>query len=352
MGKHKKIRVGITSGDINGIGLEVAIKALQDARIYEHCTPIIYASEQVVRAHMETLSLEGFHFKTIDEVERFDANKVNVLNVWKDEVALQIGQQTPDGGRYAFYSLKAAVEDLASTKLDVLVTAPINKKNIQSKEFDFPGHTEYLASYANEDNPLMILCHENLRVALVTGHVALTEVSKKIDQALIRRKLDALNKSLVQDFGIHRPKIAVLGLNPHNGDQGLMGDEEDRVINPAIQAAKEDGMLVFGPFPADGFFGSPARGKFDGVLAMYHDQGLAPFKALAFDEGVNFTAGLPIVRTSPDHGVAYDIAGKNMASEQSMRQAISVACDILSERRHFKEISSNPLISSDNKNLN
>jgi 4-hydroxythreonine-4-phosphate dehydrogenase len=350
MGKHKKIRVGITCGDINGIGLEVAIKALQDARIYEHCTPIIYASEQAVKGHMETLSLEGFHFKSISEIERFDANKVNVLNVWKEEISLQIGQETAEGGRYAFQSLKAAVEDLASTKLDVLVTAPINKKNIQSKEFDFPGHTEYLASYANEDNPLMILCHDHLRVALVTGHIAVSEVSKKLDQGLIRRKLEALNKSLIQDFGVHRPKIAVLGLNPHNGDQGLMGDEEERKITPAINAAKEDGILAFGPFPADGFFGSPIRGQFDAVLAMYHDQGLAPFKALAFDEGVNFTAGLPIVRTSPDHGVAYDIAGKNCASERSMRQAIIVACDILNERRHYKEISSNPLISSDNKN--
>ena len=229
----------------------------------------------------------------------------------------------------------------------MLVTAPIDKKSIQSDEFDFPGHTEFLAAYANEDNPLMILVHDGLRVALVTGHVPLEKVSGALDRETIVEKLRVFTKSLKQDFGIHRPRIAVLGLNPHNGDGGLMGDHESTIIAPAVQAAMEDGILAFGPYPADGFFGSPLRSKFDGILAMYHDQGLAPFKALAFDEGVNFTAGLPIVRTSPDHGVAYDIAGKNLASEASMRQAILTACDIALERKHFKEISSNPLEASD-----
>jgi 4-hydroxythreonine-4-phosphate dehydrogenase len=343
MGKHKKIRVGITSGDINGIGLEVTIKALQDARVYEHCTPIIYASEAVMKTHMETLKLEGFHFKSIKDLDQVDANKVNVLNTWEDTPEVALGTSTKVGGTYAFQSLKAAVEDLASTKIDVLVTSPIDKKNIQSDEFAFPGHTEFLADYANEENPLMILCHEGLRVALATGHMALEDVSNKLSSDLIERKLDTLNKSLTQDFGIHRPRIAVLGLNPHNSDNGLMGDQEAQVISPAINNAKEAGILAFGPYPADGFFGSPQRGKFDGILAMYHDQGLAPFKALAFDEGINFTAGLPIVRTSPDHGVAFDIAGRNQASERSMRQAISVACDIFKQRQHYREISSNPL---------
>jgi len=343
MSRHKKLRVGITCGDINGIGIEIILKALSDSRVYEHCTPIIYASEGLVKQQKHELKLDGFHFHSIDAAENADANKVNVLNVWKDEVKLEFGHSTSAGGEYAFKSLKAAVEDIASTKIDVLVTAPINKKNIQSEEFNFPGHTEFLAAYANEDNPLMILVHNDLRVALVTGHLPLEQVASHITKDLILTKLQVFAKSLTQDFGIHRPKIAVLGLNPHNGDSGLLGEEESRIISPAIEKSKEEGILTFGPFAADGFFGSPNRKNFDGVLAMYHDQGLAPFKALAFEEGVNFTAGLPIVRTSPDHGVAYDIAGKGIASEVSLRQAILTACDIANERTHYREISSNPL---------
>jgi len=343
MGKHKKIKVGITSGDVHGIGLEVTIKALMDSRVYDHCTPIIYASKQVIEQHMETLKLEGFHFHTIPDPEKCDSKKVNLLEVWDTDHEVQFGKPDKAAGKLAFDSLKSAVEDLASTKIDVLVTAPIDKKTIQSEDFNFPGHTEFLADYANEDNPLMILAHEGLRVALVTAHVAVEEIAKKLDRGLIVQKLDVFAKSLKQDFGIHRPRIAVLGLNPHNGDGGIMGEQESQIIAPSIQDAQEAGILAFGPYPADGFFGSPMRGSFDGVLAMYHDQGLAPFKALSFDEGVNFTAGLPIVRTSPDHGVAYDIAGKNQASESSMRRAILQACDIAVERRHFREISANPL---------
>ena len=343
MSKHKKLKVGITCGDINGIGVEVILKALSDSRVYEHCTPIIYASQELIKHQKHELKLEGFHFHSIDSAENADANKVNVLNVWKETVNLEFGQSTATGGEYAFKSLKAAVEDIASTKIDVLVTAPINKKNIQSEEFNFPGHTEFLAAYANEENPLMILAHNNLRVAVATGHIAVEDVASRLTPDLILTKLRVFAKSLTQDFGIHRPKIAVFGLNPHNGDAGLMGDQESKIILPAIVNAKEEGILAFGPFPADGFFGSPNRNNFDGILAMYHDQGLAPFKALAFEEGVNFTAGLPIVRTSPDHGVAYDIAGKGIASETSLRQAILAACDIANERMHYKEISSNPL---------
>jgi len=343
MSKHKKLKVGITCGDINGIGVEVILKALSDSRVYEHCTPIIYASKALIEQQRHELKLDGFHFHTIDSAERADANKVNVLNVWKEQTNLEFGQSTPTGGSFAFKSLKAAVEDIASTKIDVLVTAPINKKNIQSEEFNFPGHTEFLAAYANEEHPLMILVHDTLRVAVTTGHIALEDVPAHLNSDLILTKLRVFAKSLTQDFGIHRPKIAVFGLNPHNGDAGLMGDQESKIIIPAIHNAKEEGILAFGPFPADGFFGSPNRNNFDGVLAMYHDQGLAPFKALAFEEGVNFTAGLPIVRTSPDHGVAYDIAGKGIASEASLRQAILAACDIANERIHYREISSNPL---------
>ncbi|MEX2597233.1 MAG: 4-hydroxythreonine-4-phosphate dehydrogenase PdxA [Salibacteraceae bacterium] len=347
MGKHKKLRVGISVGDINGIGLEVIIKALSDARTYEHCTPVIYGSKDVVKTHSQTLNLEGFHFHSCSDVEKSDSNKVNLVEVWSEKPDVHFGSVTSEGGDYAFRSLKAAVEDLASTKIDVLVTAPINKKNIQSKDFDFPGHTEYLASYANEENPLMILCQNKLRVALATGHIPLEKVASSLEAKEISIKLEVFNKSLIQDFGIHRPKIAVLGLNPHNGDDGLLGDEEKRIITPAIEMAKESGILAFGPFPADGFFGSPLRGQFDGVMAMYHDQGLTPFKALAFDDGVNFTAGLPIVRTSPDHGVAYDIAGKNLASARSMRAAIHLACDIYHERQNYRDIASNPLEISD-----
>lgn len=343
MSKHKKLKVGITCGDINGIGIEIILKSLSDSRVYEHCTPIIYASSDLIKQQKHELKLEGFHFYVIESAEKADATKVNVLNVWSEKVEIEFGQSTAKGGEYAFKSLKSAVEDIASTKIDVLVTAPINKKNIQSEEFNFPGHTEFLAAYANEENPLMILVHNNLRVAVATGHIAVEDIKSHLSKDLIVSKLSVFAKSLTQDFGIHRPKIAVLGLNPHNGDEGLMGDQESKIIVPAIEKAKDEGALVFGPFAADGFFGSPHRNNFDGVLAMYHDQGLAPFKALAFEEGVNFTAGLPIVRTSPDHGVAYDIAGQGIASEVSFRQAILAACDIANERRHYREISSNPL---------
>lgn len=344
MSKHKKIKATITCGDLNGIGLEVVLKALSDSRVYDHCIPVIYASAQAVNHHVKELGLEGMHYHSINDINKLDANKINVYNVWKEDVAIQLGQSTKVAGEYAFRSLKAAVEDIASNKMDVLITAPINKANIQSKDFNFPGHTEFLGNYANEEHPLMILAHEGLRVALVSGHIALREVSGFISSKLILEKLRVFAKSLTQDFGIHRPRIAVLGLNPHNGDTGLMGDEEGRIIAPGISMASQEGILAFGPYAADGFFGSPLRQKFDGILAMYHDQGLTPFKALAFDEGVNFTAGLPIVRTSPDHGVAYDIAGKGIASEASFRRALLTACDIYNERRHYKEFSANPLV--------
>lgn len=349
MSKHKKIKVAITCGDLNGIGLEVVLKTLADSRVYDHCIPVIYAAAKAVNHHTKALGLEGVHFHSTDSVEKLDANKVNVYNVWKDDPEIRLGDSTKVAGEYAFRSLKAAVEDIASNKMDVLVTAPINKANMQSKDFNFPGHTEFLGSYANEEHPLMILVHEGLRVALVTGHVPLKEVPSAVSSKLIFEKLRVFARSLSQDFGIHRPRIAVLGLNPHNGDRGLMGDEEGRIIAPAVNMANDDGLLVFGPYAADGFFGSALRQRFDGVLAMYHDQGLAPFKALAFEEGVNFTAGLPIVRTSPDHGVAYDIAGKGLASETSFRRALLMACDIYNERKLYREISANPLVTQDLK---
>jgi 4-hydroxythreonine-4-phosphate dehydrogenase len=349
MAKHKKIRVGLSVGDFNGIGLEIILKSLSDARLYEHCVPVIYGSSKLVNYHMKHLKIEDIAFKTLKSVDDLDPNKVNVVEVWEEEVEVNFGKPNKTSGSYAFKSLKAAVEDLASNKVDVLVTAPIDKNVIQSAEFDFKGHTEFLAHYANEDNPLMILASESLRVALVSGHIALREVAASITTEKIFNKLEIFNKALQQDFSVNRPKIAVLGLNPHNGDNGLMGDEETTIISPAISKAQESGILAFGPYPSDGFFGSELRNKFDGVLAMYHDQGLAPFKALAFDRGVNFTAGLPIVRTSPDHGVASDIAGQSIASESSMREAILYAIDIYNARREYKELTANPLEIKPNK---
>ena len=325
MGKHKKIRVAISCGDINGIGLEVALKTLSDSRVYEHCVAVIYASSKTVNFHMKTIGVEGISYKECSSSDDIDANKINVINVWEDDAFVNFGQLTDDGGKYAFKSLKAAVEDIASNKMDVLITAPINKENIQSSDFNFPGHTEYLANYANEDNPLMILAHDQLRVALVSGHMALKDVSSSLSKDRIVTKAQVFARSLTQDFGINRPKIAILGLNPHNGDGGLMGDEEKDIIRPAITQLTQEGVLAFGPFPADGFFGSPQRSNFDGVLAMYHDQGLPVLKYHGFGRAANITLGLPIVRTSVDHGTALDIAGTGVADSGSLVTAINVA---------------------------
>lgn len=349
MAKHKKIKVGLSIGDFNGIGIEIILKSLSDSRIYDHCTPVIYGSASLLIQQMKNLKIEDISFKSIKSADDIDANKVNVVNVWDEELEIEFGKPNKISGKYAYLSLKSAVEDLASNKVDVIVTAPIDKNVIQSADFDFKGHTEFLANYANEDNPLMILASEGLRVALVTGHIALSEVKSSLNKELILKKLETFNRALQQDFSINRPKIALLGLNPHNGDNGLMGDEEAHLIEPVIAEAQQSGVLAFGPYPADGFFGSNLRNKFDGVLAMYHDQGLAPFKAIAFDKGVNFTAGLPIVRTSPDHGVAADIAGKSIASEASMREAILYAIDIYAARKDYKELTSNPLEIKPNK---
>ncbi len=343
MAQPKKLRVGISCGDINGIGLEVVLKSVSDSRIYEQCIPVVYASKQVVEETLKITELPDVELHHANGIDTVEQDKLNVINSWSHEVKLEFGKSTTTGGQCAFASLKSATEDLASGKIDVLVTAPINKKNIQSEKFDFPGHTEFLADYANEDNPLMILAHEGLRVALVSGHIPLKEVSSNLSQELILTKIEVFNRALIQDFGIVKPRIAVLALNPHGGDEGLLGDEEIKIISPAISEAREKNLLAFGPFPADGLFGSHHRSNYDGILAMYHDQGLAPFKSIAFEDGVNFTAGLPVVRTSPDHGVAYDIAGENMASERSFRQAIFAAVDIYQSRERHKEMTSNVL---------
>ncbi len=343
MKKGKKIKVGISCGDINGIGLEVALKTFSDNRMLDLCTPVIYGSAKASTFYKKVIKAREINFNFINEASESKSKKINLLNVSEENVKVELGKSTPEAGKLAFQALEKATLDLASNQIDVLVTAPINKENIQSDDFKFPGHTEYLANYAREENPLMIMCYDNLRVGVVTGHIALKDVTSHLSQEAIISKLEVFEKSLQQDFGIRKPKLAVLGLNPHNGDNGLMGTEEAEIISPAIEKMRAKGLLTFGPYPSDGFFGSDLWKKFDGVLAMYHDQGLAPFKAMSFDQGINFTAGLPIVRTSPDHGTAYDIAGKGIASEGSFRNAVYLACDIYNQRIEHRELTANPL---------
>lgn len=340
--KRNRLRVGISCGDINGIGLEVIIKTFQDNRMFEICTPIVYGSHELCTAYRKELGISDFSFNKIASAEKANSKRVNLIDVESD-ISLQLGHSDSGAGTLAFRSLEKATFDLASNYTDVLITAPINKDNIQSEDFKFPGHTEYLANYANEDNPLMILLSGDLRVGVATGHIPIKDVASTLSKDLIEQKIEAMHKSLVQDFNIPMPKIAVLGLNPHAGDNGVIGDEEKNIILPAIKNQNGKDKVVMGPYPADGFFGSSTYKQFDGILAMYHDQGLIPFKTLAFNSGVNYTAGLPIVRTSPDHGVAYDIAGKNLAAEDSFRQAVYWAVDIYNNRRDWKELTSNPL---------
>jgi 4-hydroxythreonine-4-phosphate dehydrogenase len=345
MEKYKlaAIRVGITIGDINGIGPEVIIKALGDTRILSEFTPIIYGSTKTISYHKKMVKEEEFAYQSCKTAEEAIPHKINIINVWNDEIRFQIGEMNETGGKYAFAALERATQDLASGKIDVLVTAPISKEAIALADFKFPGHTEYLAHLSNQEEALMMMVGQNLRVALATSHIPVKEVSGNLSKEKIQAKLTVLENSLKKDFGIVRPKIAVLGLNPHAGENGKLGKEEEEIIIPIIKENFDKGMLVFGPYPADGFFGSSQFNQFDAVLAMYHDQGLTGFKALTFDEGVNFTAGLPIVRTSPDHGTAFDIAGKGIASAQSMRNAIYLAVEIYKTRKFVKEIHANPL---------
>lgn len=343
VGRERPIRVGISIGDINGIGPEVIIKALSDPRILLDCTPIIYGSTKILSYHKKLIENSDFQYQSCKAATDAVDKKVNVVNLWDEEINFEIGHPTKNGGEYAFKSLEAATQDLASGKIDVLVTAPISKDAMSKSGFQFPGHTEYLASLAGEDEALMVMVSGGLRVALVTSHIALKDVSTSLTKEKIHQKIAVFEKSLKRDFGIIRPKIAVFGVNPHAGENGKMGTEEQEVIAPAINQAKSEGILAFGPYPADGFFGSDARSQFDGVLAMYHDQGLTAFKALAFEDGVNFTAGLPIVRTSPDHGTAYDIVGQDKASAQSMLSAIYLAIDVYGNNLRNKEMNANPL---------
>jgi len=338
-----KIKIGISIGDVNGIGLEVIIKTLSNHDIINEFIPVVYASSKVISYYKKALNLNEFNWNGINTADEANPKRINVVNVWNDEVTINAGIANETGGNYAFKSLEAATKDLASGKIDVLVTAPINKQNIQSKNFNFAGHTEYLANMSNTDSALMTLISGDLRIATLTGHVPLKDVAKSITREGIQKALNTLNQSLKRDFNIVKPKIAVLGLNPHAGDNGLLGDEEIQTIKPAIDKANKDGIFVMGPYGADGFFASGNYKQFDAVLGMYHDQVLTPFKTLAFETGVNFTAGLPIVRTSPDHGTGYDIAGQNKANESSFRAACFMAKDIFFNRKFYKEMTANPL---------
>lgn len=340
-----RLRVGITHGDFNGVGYEVILKMLDDARILELCTPIIYGSAKIAAFYRKSLELAGpWQPVQINSAADASADAVNIINVIGQEAHITPGEASKEAGEAAFIALERAVEDLKNGHIDVLLTAPINKSTIQSDTFRFPGHTEYLAaSAADGSQPLMILFNENIRVALVTTHLPIAKVPEAITTENIVEKLALFNKSLTTDFAVVKPRIAVLALNPHAGEDGLLGKEEKEIIAPAIEKARQMKIHAFGPYAADGLFGNGLYTKFDGVLAMYHDQGLAPFKTLAMDSGVNFTAGLPFVRTSPDHGTGYDIAGKNRASEESMRAALYAAIDIYRSRQAFNEMTASPL---------
>ena len=341
MKKAENIIVGISIGDLNGIGSEVVLKTFEDPRMLELCTPVIFANVKVLSFIKKTLELNA-PLHGIDQLNQLVIGKINVLNVWREGVDLNFGNNDENIGKYAIKSFIAATKALKENQIDVLVTAPINKYNIQSDEFKFPGHTDYLDKEM-EGNALMLMVQDNLRVGLLTDHIPVNEVAKHLTEKLITQKIETIRHSLIQDFGINKPKIAVLALNPHAGDNGVIGKEEDEILKPTIKKLFQKGTLVFGPYAADGFFGSNQYEKYDAVIATYHDQGLIPFKTLSFGNGVNYTAGLNKIRTSPDHGTAYEIAGKGIADYNSFKEAVYTAIDIYNSRNEYLEISKNPL---------
>ena len=339
--KAENIIVGISIGDLNGIGSEVVLKTFEDSRMLEFCTPVIFANVKIISAIKKTFeSTAAIH--GIDTLEQIVIGKINVLNVWREHLELNYGSNDDALGKYAIKSFVAATKALKEGKVDVLVTAPINKYNIQSDDFKFPGHTDYLNQELTGD-ALMFMVQDNLRVGLLTDHIPVNEVASHLTEQLIIQKIETINKSLIQDFSINKPKIAVLGLNPHAGDGGVIGKEDDTLLKPVIKKLFEKGTMVFGPYPADGFFGNSQYEKFDAVIAAYHDQGLIPFKTLSFGNGVNYTAGLDKIRTSPDHGTAFDIAGKGIANHNSFKEAVFLSIDIYNSRNEYVEISNNPL---------
>jgi len=341
--KERRIRVGITHGDVNGISYEIIIKTLQDQRLLEMYTIVVYGSSKVASYHRKTLNINDFNFNLVKKADQAHPRRPNIVNIHDEEIKLDLGKSTSIAGELAFLSLEAATDDLMKNNIDVVVTAPINKKNIHSANFPFPGHTEYFAKKFGADEYLMLMVNKVFRIGVVTGHIPLCQVKEALNEALILHKIRVMDHSLKRDFGVLKPRIAILSLNPHAGDEGLLGDEEQTIIQPAIDSAFQQNILAFGPYPADGFFGSGDFTKFDGILAMYHDQCMAPFKMASFDEGVNFTAGLPIVRTSPAHGTAYGLAGKNIASPEAFRSALHLACDIFINRLNYDALHANML---------
>jgi 4-hydroxythreonine-4-phosphate dehydrogenase len=335
--------IGFTCGDLNGIGTELILKSLSDNRFLDFCTPVVFASNKVINFYRKSIDDINFSFASIKDFYKLNHRQVNIYNCWEEEVAINPGILSDTGGQYAVKSLRAATSALKDGKINALVTAPLNKKYVQSADFSYTGHTPFLKDFFGVNDVLMLLTSENLKIGLVTEHLPVKEIAAHISKENILSKLFILHASLKKDFNIERPKIAVLALNPHAGDEGLIGTEEEEIIKPAVKEAKQRNMLVMGPFSADAFFARGQYNKFDAVLAMYHDQGLIPFKSLAFGEGVNFTAGLPGIRTSPDHGTAFDIAGKNKADSSSFRAAIFNCIDILNNQKMFEENHKNPI---------
>lgn len=340
---EKLLKIGITQGDINGVGYEIILKTLADNRILENAVFIIYGSSKVAAFYKKQLEMDNLNFNIVRKAEEANPRRINIINCCNDEIKVEMGVPTKEAGEAAFKALEAATDDLKNGIIDGIVTAPINKATIQSERFNFNGHTEYLQSKFDQNESLMLLVSERLKVALATNHEPINAVAGLLTEELLLKKLTLLKKSLQRDFMIRQPRIAVLALNPHAGDDGLIGKEEINIIAPAVKKANEEGIICVGPLAADGFWGSSELTHYDAVLAMYHDQGLAPFKAIAMNTGVNFTVGLPIVRTSPDHGTAYNIAGKNLANENSFRQAVFAVFDIVKNRNLYDEINENPL---------
>jgi 4-hydroxythreonine-4-phosphate dehydrogenase len=338
------MKIGITIGDINGIGPEVIIKALSDPRILKSFTPVIYGSYKIMSYHKNIVKDSSVIFHSVQSGKQAVANKINLVNCWDDNINITLGKASHEGGKYAYIALDRALNDIKDKSIDAIVTAPINKHAMQLAGFPYPGHTEYFTKNDNAGQSLMLLVSEALKVALVTNHLPISEVASSLTKELILEKIKILNKTLIEDFGYERPVIGVLGLNPHASDDSVIGDEEEKIIRPAIIEAKKQGIIVAGPYPADGYFGSSLWRKSDATLAMYHDQGLIPFKSLSFGTGTNVTAGLSFVRTSPDHGTAYDIAGNNLADESSMVKAIFAAVDMVNHRQDYFSSRENALV--------
>ncbi len=343
MSEQKRPVIGISVGDLNGIGIEIIIKTFSDNRILELCTPIIFGSNRVINFYKKSIPDINLNYVSIKEISKINPKQVNIFTLWEEEIEIQPGQMTETGGKYGVQSLQAAVKALKEKTIDALVTAPLNKFTMQSSEFNFTGHTPFLKEAFRADDVLMLMIADNMKVGLLTEHLAIMDVAKNINKEQIIKKINLLKTSLIKDFGVERPRIAVLGLNPHAGDEGLVGKEEKEIIRPAILESKKNDCVVMGPYSADAFFARGNHEKFDAILAMYHDQGLIPFKSLAIGEGTNFTAGLQAIRTSPDHGTAFDIAGKNQADESSFRAAVFSAIDIFNTRNNYQELRKNPL---------